>query len=140
MVPHTVIVDFAVALLFTSVLCDALAAVAEERDLTVVASWLLTFGSIAAALAALSGYSAASAAAPTGRALETINWHRNLGIATLSCFAPVAVWRLLAGGRPPTRLSALYWGLTALGTALLAITAYLGGTAVFRFGVGVAAG
>lgn len=137
MVPHTVIVDFAVALLFTSVLCDALAALAEERDLTVVATWVLTFGAIAAALAALSGYSAASAAAPTGIALRTITWHRNLALGTLACFAPVAVWRLLAGGRPPERLSGLYWGLTALGTGLLLITAYLGGTAVFRHGVGV---
>lgn len=137
MVPHTVIVDFAVALLLTSLLCDGLAAVAEERDLTVVAFWTLMFGTIAAALSAISGFDAASTAAPTGDALQAVTWHRNAGIGTVVCFVPVAAWRFLVGGRPPERLAPAYWTLTAVGAGCLVVTAYLGGAAVFRHGVGV---
>lgn len=137
MLPHTVIVDFAVALLFTSVFCDALAAVADEPDLTVVATWTLGFGTLAAILAGFSGYDAAAAAAPADAALDAVNWHRNAAIATLVCFVPVAGWRLVGAGRPPQRLAALYWVLTALGATCLSVTAYLGGVAVFRHGVGV---
>ena len=39
MVPHPIIVDFAVALLVVSVAFDLLASIAEERDLRVVAWW-----------------------------------------------------------------------------------------------------
>ena len=135
--PHTVVVDFAVALLLSSAVCDLLSQIAEEDELRIVAFWTLLFGAVAATFAAVSGYSAATAAAPTGLAEQVILTHRNLGIATAACFVPVAAWRTANAGRLPLRFAPLYWLLTAAGVALLVITAWYGGTAVFRHGVGV---
>ena len=140
MVPHTVIVDFAVALLVTSLVSDALAALAEEDDLRIVATWTLVFGTLAACFAGLSGYAALDAAAPTDAALETTLRHRNAGLTTIACFLPVAIWRIAAGGRPPERATTLYWVLSCVGLSALVLTAYLGGAAVFRHGVGVGLG
>lgn len=137
MVPHTVVVDFAVALLITSVVCDVLGKLAEEVELATVAHWTLIFGALAAAFSALSGYAAYSAAAPTGIAEQVVLRHRNLGLVALGCFAAAATWRVLSHGLPPQRYQGLYWGITFVGLGALVITAYLGGTAVFRHGVGV---
>lgn len=134
MVPHTVVVDFAVALLITSIISDLLAQVAEDEELRIVGSWTLLFGTLAAAFAALSGFSAASAAAPTGEAEALVLNHRNSGLVTLSCFVPLAVWRLV---RRPQTLGTAYWTLALIGLTALVFTAYLGGTAVFQYGVGV---
>ncbi len=137
MLPHTVVVDFAVALLLTSVGCDVLSMLAEEDEFRIVATWTLVFGTGAAVLAALSGYAAYQDAAPTGLAEAVILNHRNAGLVTLACFVPVAAWRLLLRGHAPEKYATGYWSLAAVGTAAVLVTAYLGGTAVFRHGVGV---
>lgn len=138
MVPHTVVVDFAVALLLTSVGCDLLGGAAEEDDLHIVALWTLLFGAGAAALSVLSGYAAADAVEPTGDALQTVLWHRNTAIATLVGALPLAAWRFRAGAAPPTH--GAYWLLTVFTIGSLLVTAYLGGSSVFRYGVGVGVG
>ena len=137
MLPHTVVVDFAVALLLTSVGADLLSKLAEEDEFRIVATWTLVLGTGAAMFAALSGYAAYTDAAPTGAAEAVVLNHRNAGLVTLACFVPASVWRLLAQGYPPEKNAAAYWGLVALGTCAVLVTAYLGGTAVFRHGVGV---
>ena len=136
MVPHPIIVDFAVALLVVSVAFDALAAVVEERDLRIVAWWTLMIGTVAAALSAISGYVAAGIAGTDPTVVETIATHRNLGLATLTCFAICAAWRLRDPGGFPTRYRDAYWALTAIGLTSLIITGYYGGVLVFRLGVG----
>ncbi|HJO03796.1 MAG TPA: DUF2231 domain-containing protein [Acidobacteriota bacterium] len=137
MVPHTVVVDFAVALLATSVVCDLLSSTVDEQDLRIVASWTLTFGALAAAFAVLSGYAAYNAALPTGAAEVTVLRHRLGGWVVLATFAPLAAWRLVARGKLPERGRSLYWVVALLGAGALATTAYLGGNAVYQHGVGV---
>ena len=137
MVPHTVVVDFAVALLATSVVCDLLASTVDEKELRIVASWTLIFGALAAAFAVLSGYAAHSAASPSGAADVAVIRHRYGGWVVLLTFAPLAVWRLMSGGQLPVRGASVYWLLALIGAGALAVTAYLGGTAVFSHGVGV---
>jgi len=136
MVPHPIIVDFAVALLVVSVAFDLLASIVEERDLRVVSWWTLMLGTVAAALAVISGYAAASVAGNEPRIVETIALHRNLGITTLVCFASCAGWRILDPGSFPRRYADAYWALAAVGLSTLIITAYFGGILVFRLGVG----
>ena len=137
MVPHPIIVDFAVALLVTSVAFDALASLVEERDLRVVSWWTLMIGTVAAALSILSGYAAAAElVAPGPRVLDTIALHRNLGITTLLCFSVCAAWRMRAPGSFPRSYSGTYWILAVTGLCALVITAYNGGILVFRLGVG----
>ena len=135
MVPHPIIVDFAVALLVVSVGFDVLASVVEERDLRVVAWWTLMIGTVAAALSVLSGYAAApESAAPV--VTETVELHRNLGIGALVCFSACAAWRVGdPAGFPEHR--DVYWGLTGLGFGALLLAAYFGGLLVFKFGVGL---
>ncbi len=136
MVPHPIIVDFAVALLTVSVGFDVLASMVAERDLRVVAWWTLMIGTVAAALSVLSGYAAAPADAVAVVA-DTIELHRNLGIATLVCFATCSAWRVRDPGGFPERYRDAYWALTAIGFGTLLVTAYFGGILVFKFSVGV---
>ena len=124
MVPHPIIVDFAVALLVVSFGFDVLASVVEDRDLRVVSWWTLLLGTVAAALAVVSGYAAASVASTETRVAETISLHRNLGIVTLVCFAVCSAWRIPHPGSFPDRYRDLYWGLAAIGLASLVLTAY----------------
>jgi len=140
LLPHTVVVDFAVALLLTSVGADVLSMLAEEDEFRIVATWTLVFGTGAAIFAALSGYAAFDDAAPTGLAEAVILNHRNAGLVTLACFVPVTAWRLVLHGHPPEKYAFGYWSLVVLGTGAVLVTAYLGGTAVFRHGVGVLSG
>ncbi len=136
MVPHPIIVDFAVALLSVSVGFDLLASVVAERDLRVVAWWTLMIGTVAAALSVVSGYAAAPADAVAVVA-DTISVHRNLGIATLVCFAACSAWRMRDPGGFPERYRDAYWALTAIGFGTLLVTAYFGGILVFKFSVGL---
>ncbi len=136
MVPHPIIVDFAVALLVTSVAFDLLASIVEERDLRVVSWWTLMIGTVAAALSVVSGYVAANLAGDEARVVETVTLHRNLGITTLACFSSCALWRIRHPGTFPRRYRDAYWALTAIGMAALVVTAYFGGILVFRLGVG----
>lgn len=147
MAPHPVVVDFAVALLLTSVVCDLLNTVVEERDLAIVAWWTLLLGTVAAAFASLSGYSAASQAAALATDAEpsrweetrtVVEWHRYLGLGTLVTFAALLVWRGYHDGRIPDSGRSLYWLLVGSGTIFLCLTAYFGGVLVFRYAVGVA--
>lgn len=137
MLPHTVVVDFAVALLLTSVGADLLCMLAEEDEFRIVATWTLVFGTVAAIFAAFSGYAAYDEAAPTGLAEAVILNHRNAGLVTLACFVPASAWRLMLRGHTPEKYAIGYWSLVALGTSAVVVTAYLGGAAVFRHGVGV---
>lgn len=138
MVPHTVIVDFAVALLLTSFACDLLAVTVEERELAIVAWWTLLFGMVAAAFALISGFTAARGAPPAPEITATLVRHRNLAIAAAVCFGACAAWRGASQGRLPRRFQGLYWLLAGTGSAMLVVAAYYGGLLVFRFGVGVA--
>ena len=137
MLPHTVIVDFGVALLVTSAGCEVLAAIAEDDEFRIVALWTLVFGTAASTLAAISGFAAYTAAAPVGAADTVVIWHRNAGIVMLACFLPAAAWRLALRGAYPRRFAEVYWTIIVVGTAAVAVTAYFGGNAVFRHGVGV---
>jgi len=146
MAPHPIVVDFAVALLLTSVACDLLSAVVEEPELETVAWWTLIFGTLAAAFAALSGYAAASYAtglvadSPPDGWTETrplVEWHRYLGLATLATFAVMLVWRGYHDTRIPETPRNLYWLLATTGAILMCLTAYFGGTLVFAHAVGV---
>lgn len=137
MVPHTVVVDFAVALLLTSLACDLLGSLGEERELLIVGAWTQLFGAAAAMFAVLSGLVAADAASPTGAVEDLVLRHRNLGIATAALLVPAAAWRFARHGALPERRAWLYWLLVVLGTGLLTVAAWLGGVLVFRHGVGV---
>lgn len=137
MVPHTVVVDFAVALLITSVACDLLGRAAEEEELVTVATWTLYFGTLAAGFAVLSGLAAYDLAAPDGVADATALRHRNSGIVTLSCFTACTLWRLRAHGTIGGRWSGIYWLIASIGLGSLVVTGWLGGRLVFLHGVGV---
>lgn len=140
MVPHTIVVDFAVALLVTSVVFDLLGGLAEEPELRTAGWWTLLFGTVAAAFSVISGYDAAADAPQAPPVAEVVVLHRNLGIAGLAAFAACALWRGARRGRiPDGRLAPLYWATALVGVALVVVTAYHGGMLVFRFGVGVAA-
>ena len=138
MVPHAIIVDFAISLLVVSVGADLLASVVEERDLRVLGRWTLFLGTIASALSVVSGLVAASRAGDAPEVVRTVALHRNLAIASLACFAACFAWRASSGVDFPRRYGEVYWGLSMGGLGALVVAAYFGGLLVFRLGVGVA--
>lgn len=140
MVPHPIVVHFAVALTVTSVLCDLLALIGDEDDLRIVGAWTLVFGAAAAAFAVLSGLAAADAAGATGEAAATVLSHRNFAFATTALLLPAAAWRFALRGRLPERYAGLYWTLVLVALGLLVVTGWYGGSAVYRHGVGVGIG
>ena len=140
MVQHPIVVHFAVALTVTSVICDLLAIIGEEDDLRIVGAWTLVFGAAAAGFAVLSGLSAADVAGATGEAGATVLSHRNFAFATTAFLLPPAAWRFALRGRLPDRFAGLYWTLVFVGVALLFVTGWYGGAAVYRYGVGVGIG
>ena len=104
--------------------------------LLVVALQSCAVGTVAAALAVLSGYAAAGLAGSEPRVVETIGVHRNLGILTLTCFTVCSLWRARRPASFPERYRDVYWAIAAIGLAALVVTAYFGGILVFRLGVG----
>ena len=137
MVPHAIVVDFAIALLVTSFLCDLVAATVEDRDLRIVGWWTLQLGTLAAAFAILSGFAAAQGVSGNDYLTSTLMNHRNLAIFSSACFAACLVWRGTSGGESPERFRGLYWTIAGSGTVALILTGYHGGILVFRLGVGV---
>ena len=137
MVPHAIIVDFAISLLVVSVGSDLLASVVEEHDLRVLGWWALMLGTLAAALAVVSGFVSAAAAGNDAEIVRTVALHRNLAIAVVTCFAICAGWRGWLGGEFPRKYAELYWILSGGGLGALMVAAYFGGILVFRMGVGV---
>jgi uncharacterized membrane protein len=139
MVPHAIVVDFALALLVTSFICDLIAATVEDHDLRIVAWWTLQLGTLAAAFAVLSGFVAAQGVSGSDHLIRTLLNHRNLAIVSLTCFAACLLWRGAMGGSVPERYRGLYWAVAGLGTVALILTGYHGGILVYRLGVGVVA-
>ena len=133
---HPLVVHFPIALLVLAVAAEWVSAVRGHPTLETIARWSLYLGTIAAALAAISGWYAAQTVTEVAAAHDSIAHHQRLGFLTLGTAAVLAFWRFGSAARGGPRPRWLFrLGVLGLGAFLL-WTAEEGGELVYEYGVG----
>lgn len=137
---HPIFVHFTVALLSIAVVFYYLAQVVSSGDLKqqwlAVARWNLWTGTLFAVATGITGWLAFNSVVHDEPSHVAMSVHRNWALGTLAIFIPVAVW---SGWQAYKRKasSPLLLIVLAIGLAVLASTAWHGGEAVYRYGLGV---
>ncbi|AWN42557.1 DUF2231 domain-containing protein [Methylobacterium durans] len=137
---HPVVVHFTIALLLTSSALFMSGALLARRPVgsavTHVARWNLALGVVAAVVALVTGWQAYNTVAhdEPSHANMTIHLRWALGSAALFLAAAAAAWfdRRRAAGA-----SGILLALVLAGSGALAVTGWLGGENVYRYGLGV---
>jgi uncharacterized membrane protein len=137
---HPIFVHFTVALLSVSVLLFVVAQFFSAGKLReqcqLVAQWNLWLGAGITVLTVIAGVLAYNSVAHDTPSHEAMTEHRNWALVTAVLFIAVAVWSWLRA-RAGQGTNALMLTLLLVGGGLLASTAWHGGEAVYRFGLGV---
>ena len=129
---HPSIVHLPLALLPVAITADALGRMAGNHGLLETGRRTIKAAAISAALSGASGLIAQEEVNAEGETLDILITHRNINIASTITTALMAVWRSRR-----YRPSLGYLGLALADIGALAFSAYLGGTLVYRHGVGV---
>jgi uncharacterized membrane protein len=137
---HPAIVHFPIALLLTGIVSLWISVVLPDtefnRQLQTVGHWNLRMGFIFAVIAAWFGLLAYLGVSHDEVAHEAKNLHRDFAIVTVSAFIPFFILSWLR--RRLTRHVAKAFAVALVIPAILLLrTAWLGGEAVYRYGVGV---
>jgi uncharacterized membrane protein len=132
---HPMLVAFPLALLALAPVCDAAVWLGVAKRLAVVAYYLELMGLIGGGLAALTGFvDFYRLDAPANGALsQSALAHAACALGTLALFGAAFAFRGDDAAAPTPGVIAL----EALGAGLVAVTGWLGGHLVFRFGAGV---
>jgi uncharacterized membrane protein len=138
---HPLVVNFPIALLPVALGLDLLGIVLRSRDLHVGGRWCLWLGTLAAAVAVVTGERGADDVQPyvSEEAEALMMRHMNLQYGTLGAAIGLSLWRLLAGQPFPVRGRAVYLVLAATMVANLVVASDMGGELVFVHGVAVRA-
>ena len=137
---HPLVVHFAIALLLTAAALFVLGAALARRSVgptvTLVARWNLGLGVASAAFALGTGWQAYSTVAhdEPSHANMTVHMWWALGTALVFLGAAGAAW---FDRRRPAGAGGLLLVLLAVGASGLAVTGWLGGENVYRYGLGV---
>lgn len=135
---HPYLVHFPVAFLAAAFLAEGLAWARPRPLADALARWFLYLGTLAAAVAVVSGWLGSQTVAEVPAAHDALDAHQRLGYLVLGTSAVLAFWRAGTaprGGPAPRWLFLL--GLAGL-LGLTASTAQLGGSLVYDYGVGTA--
>jgi uncharacterized membrane protein len=134
---HAALNDLPAALFFASIVFDWAASASKKDDLKTAAYWCLILGVVGAIGALLSGFSAEGWVEHGGNTHRFIERHETLAIMATVFFGALAGWRIFRANNLPGKERPLYLGLSTVGLALLMWVGHLGGTLVFRQGLGV---
>ncbi len=102
----------------------------------IVARWALWFGAGFTVVTGLTGLYAYNTVAHDTPSHAAMTDHRNWAIATIVLFLGLAAWSIVRTQRKQA-LGAVFIALMVVGGGVLASTAWRGGEAVFRYGLGV---
>lgn len=137
---HPIFVHFTVALLSIAVLLSVatqfMSAGKLREQWQLVAQWNLWLGAGITVLTVVAGVVAYNSVAHDTPSHEAMTEHRNWALVTAALFIALAVWSWLRARAGQSMSSVLLIALL-IGGGLLASTAWLGGEAVYRFGLGV---
>lgn len=130
---HAAAVHFPVALLPVAVGVDLLGHTTGDRRLLEAGRLAIGAAAVGAAVSAITGLIAQEEVNVEGETMDMLITHRNLNLAATVTAGLMARWR--ARHDRPT---AAYLALGLAGIGLVSYTAYLGGTLVYKRGIGVA--
>lgn len=135
---HPFVLHFAVALLLMAPLFDVLGLLLRREALLLAGRWNTLIGTLAGLLAVVTGLGAQSALGPHSAAGDALlQLHSALGFVTMGVWLPVAGWRLASKHPLPLRARTIYLAAAISGAAILTFETVLGGTLVYRHGVGL---
>jgi uncharacterized membrane protein len=124
---HQASVHFPIALLLTSVFCEAVAGVWKKAaGLRTTAFWTHILGTISAFVSVGLGWFGNPVRGQDGAFAQMVTVHQWWGIASLAVFAALAIWRLARRKKRGQLETASYALISVLGVAIISITGYLG--------------
>jgi len=137
---HPILVHFTVGLLATSVAFYVLSILpvndALKTNWRIVARWCLWTGMLITLATLTAGYLAYNSVAHDAPSHAAMTTHRNWAFATAGVFAILTLWSIFS--RLKKRAPSLLFVFSAvIAGGLLATTGWLGGEAVYRYGLGV---
>ncbi len=137
---HPVLVHFTVALFSVSVVLFLLTSLMRKSELAhnwrVIARWSLWFGMGMTTLTVASGLYAYNTVAHDTPSHAAMTDHRNWALVTVGLFSLLTIWSLLKH-RGGAKASLIFVMAMMIGSGVLASTAWRGGEAVYRYGLGV---
>lgn len=138
---HPILVHFTVGLLSIAVMFYLLSTVLPVSNLLktqwqIVARWCLWVGMAITILTVIAGYFAYNSVNHDTASHEAMTMHRNWAFVTAATFAVLTVWSLWMHVKKQTP-RILFLSLAIVSGGLLASTGWLGGEAVYRYGLGV---
>ncbi|TAN66328.1 MAG: DUF2231 domain-containing protein [Methylobacter sp.] len=134
---HPLLVHFPIAFLSTFFILDMVGALAKNQHWRNVASWLLYFGTIAAAFTVTAGLIAAGSVAHGVEVHAIMERHEHFGVFVLSLATLLSAWRIKSGGVIQGGANSLFLILATLLCVLMVLGADLGGLMVYHYGVAV---
>jgi uncharacterized membrane protein len=135
---HSFVLHFAVGLLLASSFCDVIGLLLRREQLLLAGKWMTILGAVAAAVSVATGLWAKQTLpvhSASGEALSHL--HQALGLVVAGLWAPLALWRSLAGPALPLRARTIYLAGAFTGAALLVLETGLGTTLVYQHGLGL---
>jgi uncharacterized membrane protein len=129
---HPSIVHFPIALLPVSIGADIIGRATGNRGLLETARYTMGIAAVGSALSGVTGLIAQEEVNVEGETLDLLITHRNLNIGSTLLAGAMALWRSRR-----YRPSLGYLGLGLAGVGTIIYSAYLGGTLVYKHGVGV---
>jgi uncharacterized membrane protein len=132
---HPILIPFPLALWVTSFVADGLFYFLRHPTLLVISKFLLAAGCLGGVAAAIPGI-IDWLAIKDGDVKKVANWHARLNVIALIVFAISLFLRLSSYSQLVGRKLTIPFLLSLVGVILIAISGWLGGELVFRFGVG----
>lgn len=132
---HPILIPFPLALWVTSFVADVLFYFLRHPTLLVISKFLLAAGCLGGVAAAIPGI-IDWLAIKDGDVKKVANWHARLNVIALIVFAISLFLRLSSYSQLVGRKLTIPFLLSLVGVILIAISGWLGGELVFRFGVG----
>ncbi len=129
---HPSLVHVPIALLPVSIGADLIGRATGNRGLLETARYTIGIAAVGSALAGVSGFVAQEEVNVEGETMDILITHRNLNIGSTILAGALALWR-----SRHYRPSLGYLGLGLAGVCALTYSGYLGGTLVYKHGVGV---
>ena len=134
---HPLLVHFPIAFLSAFFVLDMLGSLAKRQHWRNIASCLLYFGTVAAALTVTAGFIAAGSVAHGAEVHAIMERHEHFGISVLSLAALLSAWRIKSAGVIQGKANRFFLIVATLLCVLMVLGADLGGLMVYHYGVAV---
>ena len=135
---HPALVHLAIAFLVVGGIAEATGLLARREGWERFGSRLTLLGTASLVLTIASGFVAEFALDVPPAASTLLARHENVGLMLLAVFLGLLVVRAWGRGSVPDGVRVPYAVALLVGVALVVLTAYVGGTMVYGFGVGTA--